>query len=60
MSEAQVGRNSIDTAYGLTGNFLDQEYSRDMYNTLKVNLRWYNHESSYKIATKVASMNFSL
>ena len=39
MSEAQVGRNSIDTAYGLTGNFLDQEYSRDMYNTLKVNFR---------------------
>ena len=37
MSKAQVDRNSIDTAYDLKGNFLDLEYSQDMYNTVGVN-----------------------
>ena len=36
-SKAQVDRNNIDTAYDLKGNFLDREYSQDMYNTIEVN-----------------------
>ena len=50
MSKAQVDRNSIDTAYDLKGNFLDLEYSQDMYNTVGVNsLVFYDVEDKNNI-----------
>ena len=50
MSTAQVDRNSIDTAYDLKGNFLDLEYSQDMYNTVGVNsLVFYDVEDKNNI-----------